>query len=298
MAFDFNLKNEEAEKLFRRLNDATDATINYIKTNEPSVKKGLKGAALAGGAGLLAKGIQDARLHKRQRDKLKSEKGYYDRMNQKLDDEARFGGMLGKKASAKDKLKKMMSLSPEDKQMIKGIVKKLGMSMAGAGAVSLGAKGGGDLYKAVRNKLNNQEEEYWRAFTRRYPEFEGKEDVKQQFKFFYDAAPDLARHPIAVRSFIKQVEAGQGTMHFNNIKDVTSIQDSFNRRDNGGEERIISGVNNILNSARDVSENLGTAGYDMAKENLNFKKQTMDLASIMKKNDMTYEEAARMVHGG
>jgi hypothetical protein len=298
MAFDFNLKNEEAEKLFRRLNDATDATVNYIKKNEPSVKKGLKGAAAAGGAGLLVKGIQDARMNKYQRDKLKSEKGYYERMNQKLDDEARFGGMLGKKASAKDKLKSMMSISPEDREMIKDIAKKLGMSMAGAGAVSLGAKGGGDLYQAVRNKLNNQEEKYWEAFIRRYPEFEDNPESKQQFKFFYDAAPDLAKHPIAVKSFMKQIEAGgTGTMHFNNIKDVTSIQDSFNRRDNGAEDRIISGVNNILNSARDVSENLGTAGYDMARENVAYKNQIVNLAKTMKDSNMTFEEAKQKVYG-
>lgn len=257
--FDVNFTNAEAEKLFKRLNEATDATINYVKNNEPKLKKGLKGAALAGGTGMLAKGVSDARMNKYERDKLKAEKGYYDRMNKKLDDEDQYGRLKAKleKNSARQLLKTAMKLSEEDMQMIKDVAKKVGMNFAGAGAVALGAKGGADLYNSVRNKLNNQEEEYWKRFVRKYPEFEGDKERKEQFKFFYDAAPDLAKHPLAVKSFLKQISlTSGGQVNFNSVKDITSVQDSFNRRDNGAEDRVISGVNNMIHSAKDLSKSL------------------------------------------
>lgn len=291
--FDVNFRNQEAEKLFKRLNEATDATINYVKNNEPKLKKGLKGAAIAGGAGLAAKGIGDARMNKYERDKLKAEKGYFDRMNKKLDDEDQYGRLkarLEKNSSAKEKLKKLAGLSPENLKTIKEVAKKVGMNAAGAGALAMGTKGGADLYNAVRNKLNNQEKEYWDRFIRRYPEFEDQKKAKEHFKFFYDTAPDLAKHPLAVKSFFKQLDMSSGHVNFNSAKDITSIQDSFNRRDNGGEDRIISGVNNLLHSAKDLTNEISNVPYQMVDKDLDVRERQVRIQKMLNDMGMTEEE--------
>lgn len=292
--FDVNFKNQEAEKLFKRLNEATDATINYVKDNEPKLKKGLKGAAAAGGAGLLAKGISDARMNKYERDKLKAEKGYFDRMNKKLDDEDQYGRLkarLEKKSSAKDKMKNLMSISPDNMRTIKEVAKKIGMNAAGAGAVALGTKGGADLYNAVKNKMNNEEKEHWDKFIRRYPELKDKEHVnRENFRLFYESSPDLAKHPIAVKTFFKQIDTNLGSVNFNNLRDVSSIQDSFGRRDNGGEERVISGVNSLLHSAKDLTNEISEAPYQMIDKNLSVQERKARLAKSLKDSDMTLKE--------
>jgi hypothetical protein len=297
--FDVNLKNQEAEKLFKRLNEATDATINYVQNNEPKLKKALKGTALAGGTGMVAKGISDARMNKHERDKLKAEKGYYDRMNKKLDDEDQYGRLKAKleKNSAKRLLKTAMQLSSEDMQKIKDVAKKVGMNLAGAGAVALGTKGGADLYSAVKNKLNNQEKEYWNRFIRKYPEFEENTEIKEQFKFFYDTAPDLAKHPLAVKSFVKQISlTSGGQVHFNSVKDITSIQDSFNRRDNGAEDRVISGVNNLIHSAKDLSNSISEGPQKLIDQDLNMKERQVRIAKMLDEMGMDYEDVKNKVN--
>lgn len=222
----------EVADFFGRLNKGLDKApglVDSAKRFAGKRSKPLVAGGTAAGAGMLYKKIRDAQKDRLNRDKLKSEKRYYDLLNEKLEKNAK--------------------LSDNAKQRILDTA-----AMTGAGMATIGGiKGASTLYDSLAEKLSNKEQKYWEDFIRRFPEYEDNKDAKDAFRLLLESSPNLAKHPIAVRTFVKRtLMTGSPNVDMGTLRDISSIESGFNRRTNSVDGQIVSGVDRIVRNAKDV----------------------------------------------
>lgn len=233
---DLNVKTDSGAmgETFERINKNLDKIPEMKRSAKKYIdqrSKPLAAAGTAAGAGILYKKIRDAQKDRLNREKIKSEKEYYDLLNERL--------------------KKEAALSDNAKKTIMDAAAMTGAGMATVG----GIKGAATIYDTLAEKLSNKEKEYWDKFTRRFPEYKDNDQAKEAFRLLLDSSPNLAKHPIAVRSFVKQIlMKEQPTVNFGTLREVGSIESNFNRRTNSTDGQLVHGVDRIIRNAKQVLE--------------------------------------------
>jgi len=242
LGIDLNVKTDSGAmgETFERINKNLDKIPEMKRSAKRYLdqrSKPITAAGTAAGAGILYKKIRDAQKDRLNRDKIKSEKEYYDLLNERL--------------------KKEAALSNDAKKVLRDTA-----AMTGAGIATVGGiKGAATLYDSLADKLSNKEQEYWSKFTRRFPEYKDDPKAKEAFQLLLDSSPNLAKHPIAVRSFVKQIlMKEQPTVNFGTLRDVGSIESNFNRRTNSTDGQLVQGVDRIVRNAKQALEQEGGGG--------------------------------------
>ncbi|MFW5895435.1 MAG: hypothetical protein ACOCT9_01695 [archaeon] len=273
--FDIGVKEGPVADFFKRVNTSIDKTIprltedydkatGWLKDHATPLKAG--GAAV--GAGLLYDKIRRAQKNKLEREKLKSEKQYYDKL---LDEKS--------KTAAPNPKKWLDNL---DSNQRKQLGTAIGSAAATAGG-TLAAKGAVDLYNKMKKKLSQKEKKYWDNFVQKYPEYKDNEKAKEYFSLFIESSPKLAKHPVAVKSFMKaNLEVTEeGQLNFPLLKDISNIEKGFNKRDNAADREIGKAVKNLSNVARNAYEDIDYQTSDekrrqIEKERMKHKMLKMD----------------------
>lgn len=251
---------------FGKLNTAIDKAPGEYKKVKKKVNrhgKGLATGAGLAGAGLLYKKIQDAKRNKLHESKLKSEKQYYDKLIDKMEQKE-------KSASAKDKLKNVLKkTNPANwSDEAKGAAKKIGI-IAGGGVA---ARGAADLYGKAKEKLDNKNDQYWQRFVQKYPEYKNKPEAREYFDLMVDTSPDLAKHPVAAKSFMKSSFELTGDINFNNLGDLTRVQRGLNNRTNEAD-RAMKAIQNV---SKPVVNEISGALSGPSREQYNRLRQTVE----------------------